>query len=132
MRVGAIELRLLEHVAAAGPTSVRDASDTFGREHGIGLTTVLQMMERLRKKELLERHRVEGIWVYRGVESRENVLKGVVMDFVDRTLGGSLEPFMLYLADRSKVSEAQLQEVREIVERLSGEASGEAERDHGK
>ena len=91
MRVGAIELRLLEHLTKVGPVSVREAADSFGREHGIGLTTVQQMMDRLRKKELLQREQVAGIWIYRGVESRENVLKGVVKDFVERTLGGGHE-----------------------------------------
>jgi len=79
------------------------------------------MMERLRKKTLLQRQKVNGIWVYRGVESRESVLKGVVKDFIDRTLGGSIEPFMLYLADPSNESSDRLDEVRRIVERLSSE-----------
>jgi predicted transcriptional regulator len=121
MRVGAVELRLLEHCTAVGPTSVREAAETFGREHSLGLTTVQQMMERLRKKELLCRDRVDGIWLYRAVNSRENMLKGVVQDFVERTLGGSLEPFALYLADRKGVSEAQLQELRQLVEKLDAE-----------
>ncbi len=121
LRVGAIELRLLEHFAAVGPTSVRDAADSFGKEHGIGLTTVQKMMERLRKKQLLERKAVDGIWVYRSVETREEVLKGVVRDFVDRTLAGSLEPFMLYLADPATVSSERLEELRQIVDHLSAE-----------
>ena len=122
MRVGAIELRLLEHISKVGPTSVREAGESFGKEHEIGLTTVQQMMDRLRKKSLLTREQVGGIWIYRGVESRENVLKGVVRDFVERTLGGSLEPFALYLADRSSVSEETLTELRQIVAKLSDEA----------
>jgi len=105
--------------------SVREAADTFGKEHSIGLTTVQQMMDRLRKKELLQRDQISGTWLYRGVESRETVLKGVVKDFVERTLGGSLEPFALYLADRSTVSEETMSELRKIV----GELSPEVEKD---
>ena len=100
---------------------MREAADTFGKEHGVGLTTVQQMMDRLRKKELLQREKVAGIWIYRGVESREQVMKGVVKDFVERTLGGSLEPFALYLADRSKVNDAHLAELRLIVDQLSSD-----------
>jgi len=121
MRVGANEFRLMEHLTKVGPTTVRAAADSFGIEQGIGLTTVLQMMERLRKKGLLTRRQAEGVWVYELVESRENVLKGVVGDFVERTLGGSLEPLALYLADRSKVSAKDLQKLREMVEELSDE-----------
>jgi predicted transcriptional regulator len=128
MRVGAIELRLLEHFTNSGPMSVREAADTFGKEHSVGLTTVQQMMDRLRKKELLQREQVNGTWIYRGVESREAVLKGVVKDFVERTLGGSLEPFALYLADRSTVSEETMTELRGIV----GKLSSEVEQDNGK
>jgi len=125
VRVGAIELRLLEHLTKSGPMSVREAADSFGRDHEIGLTTVQQMMDRLRKKELLSRGQVSGIWIYKAVESRENVLKGVVKDFVERTLGGSLEPFALYLADRSNISDDHLNELRQIVEKLSPEVEKE-------
>ncbi len=128
MRVGAIEFRLLEHFTNSGPKSVREAADSFGKEHGVGLTTVQQMMERLRKKQLLQREQVAGIWIYKAVESREQVMKDVVKDFVERTLGGSLEPFALYLADRSKVNDAHLNELRDLVDRLSSDV----EKDDGK
>jgi predicted transcriptional regulator len=127
VRVGAIELRLLEHITATGPMSVREAADSFGKEHGVGLTTVQQMMDRMRVKELLQRDRINGTWIYRSVESRESLLKGVVKDFVERTLGGSLEPFALYLADRSTVSEQTMTELRNIV----GQLSSEVEKDNG-
>lgn len=127
VRIGAIELRLLQHITKTGPMSVREAADSFGKEHGVGLTTVQQMMDRMRKKELLQREQVNGTWVYRSVESREELLKGVVKDFVERTLGGSLEPFALYLADRSSVSEQTLTELRSIV----GQLSSEVEEDNG-
>ena len=125
MRVGAIELRLLEHCSKVGPTTVREAADSFGKEQGSGLTTVQQMMERLRKKQLLQREQVDGVWVYQGVESRDNVLKGVVRDFVERTLDGSLEPFLLYLADPSTATKQRVDELRSIVERLSTEVEKE-------
>jgi len=111
----------MEHIAKVGATTVRSAADTFGVEQGIGLTTVLQMMERLRKKGHLTRRQGEGGWIYEPVESRENVLKGVVGDFVERTLGGSLEPLALYLADPSKVSPEELRQLKAMMERLSDE-----------
>ena len=128
MRVGAIELRLLEHCTATGPITVREAAETFGKEQGIGLTTVQQMMERLRNKGLMTRERAGGVWVYRGVETRENLMKAVVKDFVERTLGGSLEPFALYLADASTLSGRQLEEVK----RLAAQLSSDVEKSDGK
>jgi predicted transcriptional regulator len=44
--------------------AVWQAAETFGWEHGLVITTVSQMMERLRKKGVLEREQVDGVWTY--------------------------------------------------------------------
>jgi predicted transcriptional regulator len=66
----------------------------------------------------LTREQVGGVWVYRAVQSREKVLRDVVKDFVERTLGGSLEPFALYLADPTNVTKEDLAQLRAIVDKL--------------
>ena len=121
MRVGATELRLMRLIAEQGPMTVRQAADSFGRDHGVVITTVQQMMDRLRKKGLLEREQVDGVWTYRAVESKDGVMRGVVRDFVERTLGGSIEPFALYLASKPNISDEEVDQLRAIVERLSKE-----------
>jgi hypothetical protein len=47
------------------------------------------------------------------------MLRGVVQDFVERTLGGSPEPFALYLSSNPDISDAEVDRLRQIVERLS-------------
>lgn len=121
MRVGAMELRLSRWIAERGPMTVRQAAETFGKEHEVVITTVQQMMERLRKKGVLEREQVDGVWTYRSVETQDGMLRGVVQDFVERTLGGSLEPFALYLSANPDISDAEVDRLKQIVERLSEE-----------
>lgn len=128
MRVGAMELRLMRVIAEQGPMTVRQAAETFGKEQGVVITTVQQMMERLRKKGVLEREQVDGVWTYRTVETQDGVLRGVVRDFVERTLGGSLEPFALYLASRPDIPDAEVERLREIMERLSDERERDRDR----
>ena len=42
----------------------------------------------------------------------------MVERFVERTLGGSVSPFVSYLADTAQVSEDELAELEELVSRL--------------
>lgn len=123
-----MELRLVKVIADQGPMTVRQAAETFGKEQGVVITTVQQMMERLRKKGVLDREQVDGVWTYRTVENQDGMLRGVVHDFVERTLGGSLEPFALYLADKPNISDAEVARLREIVERLSDERERDRDR----
>ncbi|MGV3618815.1 MAG: BlaI/MecI/CopY family transcriptional regulator [Fimbriimonas sp.] len=117
---GVEELKLLRLIAERGPTTVREASDLYGVSAGVRLTTVGQMMERLRKKGALVREAAAGGFVYRSTADTDQLMGGVVRDFVDRSLGGSLSPFALYLAEKGKeIPENELAELRSIIERLS-------------
>ena len=116
--MGTEELRLLRLIAERGPMSVRDASDAFG---GVRLTTVGQMMERLRRKGYLERQSEEGVFRYASLVGAEQLLEGVVREFVRNSLGGSIAPFALFLAKGGEISPEELGELKCTVDRLSRE-----------
>ena len=69
VKIGAAELELLRHIDAVGPTSVRDALENFGLAKGYTRGTVLQMMERLRKKGFLAREDVDKVFRYSATRS---------------------------------------------------------------
>jgi len=48
-------------------------------------------------------------------------MKNLVADFVKRSLGGSLSPFVTYLADSGKLNEREVNELRRMVESLEAE-----------
>jgi predicted transcriptional regulator len=76
------------------------------------------MMERLRNKGLLSRRKVAGVYRYESPASTGELLRGVVEQFVERTLGGSVSPFVAYLTETAEVSEDDLAELEELVSRL--------------
>ena len=78
-------------------------------------------MEKLRTKGYVSRKKIEGIYYYSAKNDHNQVLKDLVADFVQKTLGGSLSPFVTYLAASGKLNEAQLQELRSMVEDLEGD-----------
>lgn len=139
-RLGEQELALLQHLAQTGPASVGQVAERFGAERGLARTTVLTMMERLRGKGQLERRKVDGVYHYRTRVATRTLLRGVVQRFVDGALGGSLSPFVAYLAEREEVTPAELAELERLVAQLrsrsgagdetppAGPAAGEDER----
>lgn len=116
--IGDRELALLTWVAERGDASVGEAAEDYGRDRGLARSTVLTMMERLRRKGHLGRRRVEGVYRYAPTRPAGEVLRGVVASFVERTLGGSLSPFAAYLAEAESVSPEELAELESIVARL--------------
>ena len=116
--IGDQELALLRWLAGCGGATVGDAVEGFGLPRGLARSTVLTMMERLRKKGRLRRAKVEGVYRYSSPDSPRELLRGVVETFVEQTLGGSVSPFVSYLTDTAQVSEDELAELEELVSRL--------------
>ena len=116
--IGAQELALLRHIADRGAVTVGEAADEFGSSRGLARSTVLTMMERLRRKGYLGRRMLDGVYRYRTRASSSELLKGAVRRFVERSLGGSVSPFLAYLSDAGRVSDPELRELEDLVAKL--------------
>jgi predicted transcriptional regulator len=113
-------------VGEQGGASVGQAAEGFGAPRGLARSTVLTMMERLRQKGHLDRRQVDGVFQYFSPASAGQVMQGVVRSFVERTLGGSLSPFVTYLTEEAEVSDAELAELEGLVARLQSKRKEEA------
>jgi predicted transcriptional regulator len=116
--IGDQELALLRYVAEAGPATVGEVAESFGAPRGLARSTVLTVMERLRRKGRLRRRKVGGVYRYASPVPASEVLRGVVQSFVETTLGGSMSPFVTFLSEVEEVSDAELAELEQIVARL--------------
>ena len=125
--IGEQELALLRHIADHGSVTVGEAADTFGAPRGLARSTVLTMMERLRLKGHLGRRMAGGVYRYRARASSADLLKSAVQRFVERSLDGSVSPFLAYLSEAGRVSDDELRELEEIVARLhaAGDRTGD-------
>ncbi|MBU8899676.1 BlaI/MecI/CopY family transcriptional regulator [Corallococcus sp. H22C18031201] len=116
--VGEQELAVLRHVAEHGPATVGEVAERFGEAQGLARSTILTVMERLRLKGYLTRRKVEGVFQYVSPVPAGELLRGVVGDFVERQLSGSLSPFVTYLAEAEDVSDEELKQLQDVVARL--------------
>lgn len=113
--VGDQELALLQYVASQGEASVGEVASGFGESRGLARSTVLTMMERLRNKGYLKRRQVEGVYRYTGTAGPDAVVRNAVGQFVQNTLQGSVSPFVAWMSERGRVSDAELAELEQLV-----------------
>lgn len=123
--IGDQELSLLRHIADHGPMTVGDAAASFGASRGLARSTVLTMMERLRRKGSLSRKMTDGVFRYRALASSAELLKGAVHRFVERSLDGSVSPFLAYLSEVRELSEQERQELERVLARLDAARRGD-------
>jgi predicted transcriptional regulator len=116
--IGDQELALLRDIADRGSVSVGEAAEEFGAGRGLARSTVLTMMERLRRKGFLARRIVDGVYRYQTRSSSSELLKGAVRRFVERSLDGSVSPLLAFLSESDRVSDEELRELEALVARL--------------
>jgi predicted transcriptional regulator len=125
-KLGAQELEVLRFVSDHAPVTVREVAERFAVERGLARTTMFTVMERLRAKGFLVRESGEGGYAYRPVQAKTEMLRNLVGDFVERTLGGSLTPFVAYLAERRETSPEEIEQLRALVKELEKDGDDSA------
>ncbi len=122
--LGRAELEILQYVADHQPISVREVAEHAARVKGHARTTILTVMERLRKKGYLTRRKAKGIYRYSLKLAKAELMQTLVRDFVDGVLGGSVSPLMAYLAQTDDLSDEEIDRLRQLVRRLDSKDGG--------
>lgn len=91
--------------------TVRDVYETLLEHRKIAYTTVMTMMKILEDKGYLLKSSADKAYLYQPAEAKEQVLGGMVNDFVERVLSGSAKSMMLHLIDSQTVSQDELDEI---------------------
>jgi len=116
--IGDQELALLHYLADHENTSVGEVAVGFGEPRSLARSTVLTMMERLRSKGYLKRRQLEGMYRYSTATGPGEVMRSAVGQFVEKTLSGSVSPFVAWMSERAKVSDIELAELEALVAQL--------------
>jgi predicted transcriptional regulator len=122
--LGEQELHVLRYISEHAPVSVRDVAAHFAETRALARTTVLTVMERLRKKGFLDRAKADGTNLYSPRREQRAVLRDLVKDFAERVLGGSFDPFIAYLATDATLTHQQIDDLRNVVAQLEQKERG--------
>jgi predicted transcriptional regulator len=116
--IGDQELALLHYLAEHEQASVGEVAADFGESRGLARSTVLTMMERLRAKSYVKRRHVDGVYRYSTAAGPGEAVSNAVGQFVEKTLSGSLSPFVAWMSEKAKVSDSELAELEALVAQL--------------
>src|SRR5574338_443997 len=109
------ELEIMKVVWRIGRVSVRDVYETLREKRPVAYTTVMTMMNVLRRKGHLKAQREGRAHVYTAARPQHRVLRDMVREFLNRVFNGSAEPLVQHLVRDGRLSEPEL---REILRRL--------------
>jgi predicted transcriptional regulator len=116
--IGDQELALLHHIDECGHASVGEVAVGYGEPRGLARSTVLTMMERLRGKGYLKRRQAKGMYRYSTATGPGEAMRSAVGSFVEKTLSGSVSPFVAWMSEHAEVSDTELAQLEALVTQL--------------
>jgi predicted transcriptional regulator len=108
----------LRYVSGRAPATTGEISSGFGEPNGLARSTVETVLARLCKKGFLRRNRSAGVFRYEATTPTQELMGDLVEQFVEKTLAGSLVPFVTYFSKRDRLSQQELSELERLVRKL--------------
>jgi BlaI family penicillinase repressor len=116
VRLSEFELEVMTHFWNDRELSAPELFERIGAERGVAYSTVKTIVDRLEEKGAIERIANRGrTIVYAPIVKQERVRKPLVKAFLRRLFGDDLRPLFAQLLRDEKLSEDDLEYLRELV-----------------
>jgi predicted transcriptional regulator len=115
------ELAIMKVVWRKDEATVRDVHEALNESRPVAYTTVMTMMRILEGKGYLTKATEEKAHVYRPAEPRQQVIGGMVRDFLDRVFDGASDALLVHLARDNKLTAKQKKIIRQLLDEKDGE-----------
>jgi BlaI family transcriptional regulator, penicillinase repressor len=110
------ELAIMKVVWRKDVATVREVHEALNETRPVAYTTVMTMMRILEGKGYLTKATDEKAHVYRPAEPRQQVIGGMVRDFLDRVFDGASDALLVHLAKDNKLTAKQKKIVRQLLD----------------
>jgi BlaI family transcriptional regulator, penicillinase repressor len=112
------ELAIMKEVWTLESATVREIYERLRERREIAYTTVLTMMKILEQKGYVKKTRADRAFVYRAARPRQQVLGGMVREFIDRVFDGASRPMLLHLVKETKLSDKERKALLRAIEEV--------------
>jgi len=112
------ELAIMKVVWELEAATVRDVYERLRARRDVAYTTVLTMMKILEQKGYVTKERADRAFVYRAARPRQQVLGGMVREFIDRVFDGASRPMLVHLVKQTKLSERERKALLRAIEEV--------------
>ncbi len=115
IRLGRVELQIMNVVWEKGTATVYDVKEALSRGRKPAYSTILTMMRKLETKGYLAHDVDERTYVYRPTISKEAVRHSMLGDVLDRVFEGSPLLLLNSLVEQDRISEKELRKIRKLI-----------------
>lgn len=117
--LGTAELEVLKVLWDFGPCTVRQVMNHLhDQQRRVAYTTVLTFLSRLEQKDYVASDKSDLAYVYRATIEREDVTQSRLRSLVEQLYDGAAGALVLHLVQNERLSKAELDELRQLIERL--------------
>lgn len=107
-RLGELEREVMDHLwAAREPQTVRQVHEALAVRRDLAYTTIMTVLQRLAKKNLVVQHRDDRAHRYAPTHGRDELVAGLMVDALDQVAdSGSREAALVHFVERVGAGEA--------------------------
>ena len=117
-RIAEGEYAVMEVLWEESPLTAAEVAERVPAERGWSLATVKTMLSRLLAKGVLA-HEEEGRrYLYRPAIRREDYIAEESGRLIDRMFGGRVTPLVAHLAERDRLTAADIEEIEKLLREL--------------
>ena len=109
------ELEIMHVVWELDGGTVRQVHELLNQQRPLAYTTVMTMMNILEEKGHLSRQKEGRAYRYQPVRPKNQVISGMVDDFVGKVFEGSATPLIVSLVKDKKISKKDLEEIARMI-----------------
>jgi predicted transcriptional regulator len=108
-RLGDLERAVMDHLwSAPQPQTVRQVHDALSEQRDLAYTTVMTVLQRLAKKNLVSQIRDDRAHQYAPVHGRDELVAGLMVDALDQAADtGSRQAALVHFVERVGADEAE-------------------------
>lgn len=98
-----------------GPVTVRDVYEALRARRPVAYTTVMTSLKTLEQKGHLKATQQDRANVYRPAKPKQQVIREMVREFVDRVFNGAGQPLVVHMLEDDRLSESELREITKML-----------------
>lgn len=111
------EWKVMKVLWASSPRTAAEVVAELSRVEDWHPNTVKTLLSRLHKKGAVGTVKQKNLYLYSPLVSEAACVQAETKSFLDRVFGGSVKPLLVHFAEKENLSEADLKELREILEK---------------
>ena len=115
-----VELEILQVLWELGPSPLGDIHQAVSKRRDVAYSTTRKMVQVMREKGLIDCDDKVRPQRYLAALSQEETREGLVDDLAERAFGGSTRNLVMSLLSSKKLSDDELSELKDLIEKSKG------------